>query len=217
MKKLGLNAWGMLALLASATAAEAAVIQVDHVLDPAIISTVTDQELLASAFTAGVGDTIAFNLSFAGGPISLSGDSYLWLLSVTNDDIAGIDTSYSWEFLSPSANLVAGPITGTQPNQQIHVGTYLASDQYRLNNAPISFSGIRLTVNLLSLYDVDTDEDGTPDTPSLDPRTYETIGLSTTGTVGAVPELATWLMLVAGIGMIGGALRLRQERTPRPA
>jgi PEP-CTERM motif len=41
------------------------------------------------------------------------------------------------------------------------------------------------------------------------------MALATDGTVGpgAVPEPATWAMMIGGFGMIGGALRYRRRRT----
>ncbi|WP_375427108.1 PEPxxWA-CTERM sorting domain-containing protein [uncultured Sphingomonas sp.] len=36
-------------------------------------------------------------------------------------------------------------------------------------------------------------------------------------TPGAVPEPASWAMLIAGVGMVGGAMRRRQVRVLRPA
>lgn len=196
--------------LAMAAPAQAAVIQVNHVLDQSSINTSIDQEPLANPFTAGIGDRIEYLVTFPS-EITFDGDTSLWLLSLTNSGEAGIETAFVWEFLSPSANLVSGPIVGIQSNEQVHVGTYLNASQYRLDANPISFSGIRLSIDLLSNYDVDLDNDGAAETTSTDPREYRSIALSL-GNGSAVPEPATWLLLMGGIGVVGGALRRRGAR-----
>lgn len=40
--------------------------------------------------------------------------------------------------------------------------------------------------------------------------------LTTTGVVHAVPEPGTWLMMLLGFGLIGGAMRIQRDRTKRP-
>lgn len=204
------------ASLIVAAPAAAATITVNHVLDPSLINSSIFQDNLETPFTAMTGDTIIFNLTFSGGQsITVDGENYLWLLSLTNSGSAIIDTAGTWEFLSPSANLVSGPINFVQQNSFIHVGASLFTPDYRLDAAPISFSGITQTITLNGLQDYDSDNDGIPDTQSTDPREYYSIALSLGGggrvIQNAVPESATWMMMIAGFGLASMALRYRRR------
>jgi PEP-CTERM motif len=204
------------ASLIVAAPAAAATITVNHILDPSLINNNIFQDNLTTPFTAMTGDTVIFNLTFTGGqPITVEGDSYLWLLSLTNSGSATIDTSGTWEFLSPSANLVSGPIAFVMQNSFVHLGSSINSADYRLDADPISFSGITQTITLDGLRDYDSDGDGIPDTMSTDPREYYSIALVLGGgrlVQNAVPESATWMMMIAGFGLAGMALRYRRRK-----
>ena len=204
------------ASLIVAAPAAAAIVTVNHVLDPSLINNNIFQDNLVTPFTAMSGDTIIFNLTFSGGQsIAVEGDNYLWLLSLTNSGSASIDVSGTWEFLSPSANLVSGPITFGGQNSLVHVGASINSADYRLDADPISFSGITQTITLNGLQDYDSDNDGIPDTQSTDPREYYSIALNLGGgrlVQNAVPESATWMMMIAGFGLVGAALRYRRRK-----
>jgi hypothetical protein len=81
------------ASLIIAAPAAAATITVNHVLDPSLISGNIFQDNLATPFIAASGDTVIFNLTFTGGlPITVEGDSYMWLLSLTNSGNAVLRT-----------------------------------------------------------------------------------------------------------------------------
>jgi PEP-CTERM motif len=204
------------ASLIIAAPAAAATITVDHVLDPSLINGSIFQDNLATPFTAASGDTVTFNLTFSGGePITVEGDMSMWLLSLTNSGNAVLRTIGTFEFISPSANMVSGPITFAQENSLVHLGNSIHSTEYRLDSDPISFSGITQTFLIEGAYDYDTDNDGIPDTRSTDPREYYSIALVLGGgrlVQSAVPESATWMMMIAGFGVAGMALRYRRRR-----
>ncbi len=189
------------AALALPTAANAATITINHVLNPANISTNISQELLASPFTLGVGDTLDMTITFTGGQtISLIGDTAIWPLSLTTGGSATLQTSGTLEFLGASANIVSGLIPISQENRYIHVGNYYDASDYRTDSAAISFNGLRQILTVTA-SDIDT------------PREYNSISIYTDGRVSfaAVPEPASWAMMLAGFGLIGGAVRRRQQ------
>ncbi len=203
-------------LVLASVPAHAASIVVNHVLNPANIGTNIFQENLTTPFTAGVGDTITFNLTFTGGQsVTLTGDTTLWLLSLTNSGSATLNTTGTFEFLGTSGPLNAGPIAFTQENSFVHVGSSINDFQYRSGAGPITFSGIRQTLTIDSVSLLDDDNDGIFDVPSVDPREYYSIALYTNGRVGpgAVPEPATWAMMIGGFGAIGGTMRYRRRKT----
>ena len=49
---------------------------------------------------------------------------------------------------------------------------------------------------------------------SADIRDARHFRIATTNIAGVVPEPATWLMMIAGFGLVGGALRRRTSRAP---
>lgn len=190
------------AMMLTSAPAHAASIIVNHVLNPANIGTSISQEQLATPFTAGVGDTVTFNLSFTGGQsVTLNGDTSLWLLSLTNASSA-LEVTGTYKFLGASGDLATGLVPFNQGNAQIHIGGYLFPSDYRTGPGAITFSGIQEVITINS-------------STGADPRTYNTISLYTDGRVtatgGAVPEPATWAMMILGFGMVGGAARYRRR------
>lgn len=97
---------GALAVLmpfAFAGTAQAATINVSHVLHQVRFDNYLGEEPLAVPFTAGIGGRVIFDLIFEAPDITIEGDTRLWLLSLTDSGIAGIETAFTWEFLSPPA------------------------------------------------------------------------------------------------------------------
>jgi hypothetical protein len=127
----------------------------------------------------------------------------LWFLALTGGAGATLNTTGTLEFLGASANVVAGPIGLAQENSFAHVGSLYSSSLYRLDDNPISFTGLRQIITITS------DDLG-------EPRIYDRIALTHfTGTVvvggGVVPEPATWAMLILGFGLVGSGLRIRRR------
>jgi hypothetical protein len=203
MKRLGLFVATASAALALAGAAHAATVVVNHVFDPAnfTISNITG-EALAVPVMLGVGDTLDLTITFAGGVgVEVQGEDGLWALLGTDDDGAILQTDYSLSFLGASSNLI--PTSGSQPNQFVHLGPYVGSSNYRTDDQPIRFTGLRQIVTITS------DDLGLP-------RTYDNVALTrfsgtvTTFTPGAIPEPTTWALMIGGFGLAGATLRRRQ-------
>ncbi len=195
---------GALALALPVTA-NADTVTLNHVLDPALISTFISQDTLAMPFNLGVGDTLDFTLTFTGGQsVVLTGDSYLWMVFLTSDEGgASLDTTGTYEFLGASSNVVSGPIPISQDNSFAHVGNYLFESLYRTNSAPISFSGIRQIITINGVVNTDPDNISTS-------RDYASIALATDGRIGAIPEPGTWALMIGGFGLAGAWLRRRR-------
>jgi hypothetical protein len=193
--------------LAIPLSANADTVVVSHELNPANIGLNLNQETLASPFTLGVGDTLDFTLTFTGGPITLTGDTVLWLLSLTADGDQAMQVSGTFEFLGASGNLVGGPIPISQEMKYLHIGAYLTPGAYRLDSAPITFSGIRqiLTINS-SDADINVEVGASA-------REYYSVGLYTDGVVSGgavVPEPGTWALMIVGFGAAGAMIRRRR-------
>jgi hypothetical protein len=156
--------------------------------------------VLASPITLGVGDTLDMTITFAGGAtVFANGEDGLWSLVLTSTGpSATLQTTGTLEFLGASANVVAGPIALVQQNSFVHLGAYYANSLYRLDSNQISFTGLRQIITITG------DNIGQA-------REYQTIALTHfSGQVGAaVPEPASWALMIAGFGLAGAAARRR--------
>lgn len=191
-----------LVVAAGATSADAATITVNHVMNPASVTASNIAgEALAVPVTLGVGDTLDMTITFAGGAsLQVTGEDGLWPLLLSNGDGGTLQVSGTLEFLGASANIKPGLLPFTNSNSFAHIGQYQFSTFYRLNSSPITFSGIRQIITITS------DDIGAP-------REYQRIALTYfTGQVGvapAIPEPASWALMICGFGLVGGAVRNR--------
>jgi hypothetical protein len=193
-------------LLATSSAAFAAIVTVNHVYDPAnLLQSDITGEALATPVTLGIGDTLDLTLTFTGGStIFANNEDGFWGLLLTSGDSSELQTTGTLEFLGASANIVSGPIALAQNNAFVHLGSYYTSSLYRLDAAQISFTGLRQIIT------IDGDTLGAP-------REYDRVALTYfSGDVQsggrAVPEPATLAMVLTSLGMLGAAAR-RRTRT----
>lgn len=196
---------GLALLLAGISpAAQAATVTVNHVMSPASVapSNITG-EALSPLVTLGAGDTLDMTITFDGGvSLQLANEDGLWplLLSETGPG-ADLQVSGTLEFLGASGNIKAGPLAFAESNAFVHIGKFFNSNLYRLDAAPIIFSGIRQIIT------INGDDLGAK-------RDYQRIALTFfTGNVSVapgIPEPATWAMMVGGFVLAGAAVRRRR-------
>ncbi len=201
MNKLALlSAAGVMAL-AIPTSANAVTIMSTVIFEPADITSPFTPVPLGSTVSLGQGDTLDLTITFTGGAsVSLENDTFIWPLLFSSES-ATLQTSGTFEFLGASSNVVSGPIAISQQMALFHIGNRLTSGSYRLDTNPISFSGIRQIIT------IDSDDLGAV-------RDYDRIAFATDGIVGlagGIPEPTTWALMIAGFGMIGGAMRRRRK------
>lgn len=192
-------AYAAISALAFSATANAATITVSHVLSPASYTACCfTGEVQADPFVVDVGDTLDQTVTFTNGAsVSSSTDTAIWFLTFA-DTSQVMEVSGTIEFLGASANMVSGPIAISQSNLFVHIGFFVFGSQYRLDAAPISFTGVRqiLTVNS---SDVQA------------PRSYNSVTLNYFEPAApAIPEPATWAMLITGFGFVGAAMRRRR-------
>ncbi len=187
-------------LATTSPAAFAATVTVNHVYNPAnIVQANITGEALAAPIVLGVGDTLDMTITFTGGQtVFANGEDGLWGLVLTSTGPGGtLQTTGTLEFIGASANVVAGPIALGQSNSFIHLGSFYSSASYRLDGNTISFTGLNQIIT------INSDDIGQP-------REYQRIALTYfQGEVGAVPEPATWALMIGGFGLAGTVLRRR--------
>lgn len=153
-----------------------------------------------AVFTNATGATITgLNIGYTGEQWrngSASIDSLTFQYSLTSTDISDADASTAWislaalEFTAPS-NGTVGLLDGNLAANRTVLSTFL--------------SGLTITNGQsLAFRWLDADPSGADDGLAVDDFT-----LSAVTAVAAVPEPATWAMLIAGFGMIGFAMRRR--------
>jgi hypothetical protein len=188
------------ALLAIAAPASAA----DYVVNAVINSNTLLPGFLNSVaidpISLGVGDTLDLKLTFSGGSLALNGGTPLWTGLLTSGDAAGINVTSTLTIIGGSANLVtsAGPLM--QLNQFSHVGSYFFNGLVQTAPGPISFTGLN------QFMTIDSDDIGMP-------REYGVAFFYYEGAAGpAVPEPASWAMMITGFGLVGAVARRRRNR-----
>jgi len=209
---------GAVAFIGLAGSALANTFTVTQALQPSNIGPIGSAQgvELGSPFTMDVGDTV--DLTFTFDPVTLVGDSFIWGLSFTNDFGASMNVSGTVEFLGASGDLRTGPIPVSQNNSAAHIGIYLFSADYRTGSGAIAFAGIRQILKIDSGESINENGELVPFVPRifLDARVW-TDGVRGSGggggggTPGVIPEPATWAMMIAGFGLVGGVMRRRRE------
>ena len=174
---------------------------------------------LATPFTMDIGDTV--DLTFTFDPVTLTGDSFIWALSFANDFGANMNVSGTVEFLGASGDLRTGPIPVNDLNSAAHIGMFNNASLYRTGNGAITFSGIRQILKIDSGESFDEFGNLGP----FVPRTFLNARVWTDGVIGTggggggggggnpgvIPEPATWAMMIAGFGLVGGVMRRRRD------
>ncbi|MEG3122657.1 PEPxxWA-CTERM sorting domain-containing protein [Sphingomonas sp. GB1N7] len=153
-------------------------------------------------FTNATGATITgLNIGYTGEQWrngSTSVDSLVFQYSLTSTNLEDADNSTSWislaalEFLAPS-NTVVGALDGNLAANRTALSTLL--------------SGLTITSGQSFAFRwIDSDPAGADDGLAVDD-----FSLTAVTAASAVPETATWAMMIAGFGMIGFAMRRRSN------
>lgn len=204
MKKIVLG----LALAAlSASNANAATFTASHVYDPAHITIGGFfLENLSQTYVLDVGDTIDLTVTFKDNATVTFSRDVVFFPTIFAFDSSGtffVDTEFS--FIGGSSNTISPIIKFRETVGSLNIGTSYSPNEYKINENPITFSGFRQKITIVSA------------TPGA-PRNFESIAINIfngTFVINAVPEPASWGMMLVGFFGIGGSLRVRR-RSNRP-
>lgn len=157
-----------------------------------------------NVYTFDLGDSISFDYSFNpgadGSPVSLRGLTSL--LTITN---VGTGATASFDPLNFPFNLDNATSTDAPGGQQ---NSQRLSFSF-LNGGFLSVGDIGYDPNVDATYEISWDVSGKK-IAAMNDTIYINQGA---GATGAVPEPATWGMMILGFGLIGAAVRRRNVRT----
>jgi PEP-CTERM motif len=161
------------------------------------------------AVTVSEGDTLDLTINFlAGQKLSASSLSTIWAALFSNAPTE-INHTGTLTFLGASGPLALTTVDVEPIAGVAHIGNFYGDIEstFTTGSGPVSFSGIRSQIKVNDYAQA-----------GLVSRLYNAGGLlNLRGTnlsvvTGAVPEPATWAMMLLGFGFVGGALRSGKRR-----
>ena len=200
-------------ILVSAASAEAASVVVNQTVDltkagnfnGSYINGYDGTGVFSSPFLVDIsaGDDVTLNFIFAGNEEVTADGLYEANVSVWTqgwNNYANVYSTGSLSFLDAQGNTLFSTPVASDSGCCVHVGQFISDG---LPTGAITFHGMRWTGTVTS-YDGFTTR--TYDDPNL------LIGANSATLTGgpAVPEPASWAMMVGGFGLVGGALRRRK-------
>jgi hypothetical protein len=171
--------------------------------------------------TTKVGNlTSGFTLNTAGDSYSYSPLFKIWTpeSDVGKDDLVAKAISVAFNFTAPEA--FGGTVNGGTVGQSFFYG-FVQNGVVSWDNLGVKTfdfgNGGKLQVALDNYVDFGTGLFGLSDKQGKVGATFTLLSNSTPtptpGGAGGVPEPANWAMMIAGFGMIGGAMRSRRGKT----
>lgn len=152
------------------------------------------------------GDTWNFTVDFLGSQtLTVTGLSAVWLLSFANLS-SPVEATGTLSFLDVNGNTIFETAPKNDVESAVHLGQYFSGVDLAGISSPITFGGVRYSGKVIDYQQAGVIS-RTYDSPYLEIRATETV-LSTA--VSAVPEPATWAMMISGFGLVGGTMRRRK-------
>lgn len=200
-----LKAIAALALLGVAGSAQAVTHTIVSTFDPTTVTRYFfNTVMLPNTLLIGVGDTVDLTINFTGGQsVTIDNANALWTgLFVGRAPYETVTTSGTMTMQGAFGPAIVSQSV-TQGNQYVHIGSYYSP--VATASGPIGFNSLR------QVFTVDSDQFGTQ-RDYVQSFFYFQGDLTPGGGGGAVPEPASWAMMVAGFGLVGAALRRRVTR-----
>jgi hypothetical protein len=150
------------------------------------------------------GDTFDFTIDFLGSQtLTLSNLSQLWAFSFSGSPESQTNGTGTLSLLDDLGNVIETSFLTTTTEGNFHFGQSFGAGDFASGlSGNITFSGLRYT-GTLNDYLAD----------GVTSRNYaNNAAFYFTTATAAVPEPATWLMMIAGFGLVGGAMRRRTAK-----
>ncbi|WP_296717134.1 PEPxxWA-CTERM sorting domain-containing protein [Erythrobacter sp.] len=153
------------------------------------------------AFTVQSGDTVNWNIDFAGNQqLTLTGmmSIFPWFRTAESDTI---NMTGTMNLLGADGSVLFSA-SKTDSNGSIHLGQFMRSSDFGALPPSITFAGIQYigTVNSWATGDLSKTYDQTR-------MRWSAASASVSQFQASVPEPTTWAMMLLGFGFVGGAMR----------
>jgi hypothetical protein len=165
------------------------------------------------SFDLAVGDTVDMTVDFVGEQsLTLVNVSTLWLFNfVTAGDAQDVNATGTLQLLDTQGNVILQSNSLTDSEGSAHFGQFFGPGDFAVLPNTITFGGLRYQ-GTLNAYEANNPDE----TPGVTSRTYGDPDFAFTADSavvnGAVPEPATWALMLGGFGLAGAALRRRRAR-----
>lgn len=195
--------FGMALAALTASNANAATFTASHVYDPAHITVGGFfLESLSQIYNLDVGDTIDLTLTFKDNArVTFIGNVVFFPTIFAFDSNCSflVDTDFS--FIAGTSNTISPIVKFREPVGSLNIGTSYSPNEYKTDVNPVTFSGFRQKITIVGA--------------TLGaPRNFESIAINIfngTFTFSAVPEPASWGMMLVGFFATSAAIRTRRR------
>ncbi len=152
------------------------------------------------------GDVFDFTVDFLGAQtLTVANLSFIWAFSFSSGAPSAVTGTGQFSFLDANGNAFLTSNVKTDTEASVHFGQFFGSGDFTSGlPGSLTFSGVRY-VGTLDAY-------GDSSVISRDyanPALYLTADSALVG--GAVPEPASWALMIAGFGAVGAAARRRTK------
>jgi hypothetical protein len=169
------------------------------------------------SFDLAVGDRLEYTIDFLGNQsLTLSNISLLWAFVYSDGNPSNVQGTGLLQLLGAAGEVLHQSDTKTTTEGDVHFGQQFSPTDFASLPSTVTFYGLRYSgivdgyseINVLPAF-------GNPSFGNLNAittRSYNTPAFFFDANLGgAVPEPATWAMLITGFGLVGGAMRRRSK------
>jgi hypothetical protein len=156
------------------------------------------------SFDLAEGDIFDFTLDFLGAQsLTFSSTSFLWAFSYSGSPTSDIVGTGTLSLLDGLGNVIETSFLKTSTEGSAHFGQQFGAADFASGlSGSITFSGLRYTGTLDDYLE-----------PGLTTRNYaDNPGFFFNANTAAVPEPASWALMIAGFGLVGSAMRRRATK-----
>jgi hypothetical protein len=147
------------------------------------------------------GDSFDLKIDFAGSQtVTIEGLDTVWAFSFANV-VSDVQGTGKFQFLGVDGSVLLESMEKTDTEGSIHFGQFFTADDFPSLPASITFGGVRYVGTVVDYIE-----------PDVTSRIYDSPGFAFNAVdfTTVVPEPGTWALMLAGVGVLGAAVRRRR-------